>query len=106
MKLKNIILSLFFTASFLAQFFVQLHHAFGDHNHRVCHSIEVKHIHKKDLDCSIHYFKQDLTHHTLQEYQFVEINDINSVDILKKNFLKNHQQLSFSLRGPPAIGLS
>ena len=106
MKLKNIILSLFFTASFLAQFFVQLHHAFGDHNHRVCHSIEVKHIHKKDLDCSVHLFKQNLAYHTFQEYQFIEVNEIHSNDILKKNFLKNHQQLSFSLRGPPAVGLS
>lgn len=106
MQLKKLFLSLFFALSFLAQFGVQLHHAFGDHNHRVCHSIDVKHIHKKDTDCSILLIKHNLSNEILSEYEFFNPIVINSVDILKKNFLKNHQQLSFSLRGPPALGIS
>ncbi|MAD98369.1 MAG: hypothetical protein CMB99_13680 [Flavobacteriaceae bacterium] len=106
MKLKFRILSIFLLTSFLAQLFLQLHHAFEDHNHQICHSKSVKHIHDKDVDCELHLYKNPSQDFISFEYQFFASKAITSADLLQQNFLKEHHKLSFSLRGPPAHVLS
>ncbi len=106
MKLQLRILSIFLLTSFLAQMFLQLHHTFEDHNHQICHSKLVKHIHDKDVDCQLHLYKNPSQDFVSFDYQFFVEDAIISIDILQQNFLKEHHELSFSLRGPPMHGLS
>ena len=78
-------------------------HDFMNHEHSVCTSKVVKHIHEKDSDCDIHLLKQNDTFLVSNTFK----TNICTI-ILKSNntnytFLKNHPQLSFSLRGPPQI---
>jgi hypothetical protein len=76
-------------------------HSFSDHHHIVCNAKVEKHIHEKDLDCNLHLIEQSDSNFVTFHYQFFNSNTIVTIDKLKNNFLKNHQQLSFSLRGPP-----
>lgn len=78
-------------------------HAFSNHEHAICSSKVESHLHQKNLDCDLHLIK--LQNGFLPE----KINKANIeknpdlTPILTYNFLKNHHQLSFSLRGPPII---
>ena len=80
---------------------IQLVHVYENHEHTICTSKEVKHIHAQGLDCNICFYsstKAHLTDNLLT--QTIVIKKI--VTIVKPyNFLKNHHKLSFSLRGPP-----
>ena len=72
-----------------------------NHEHAVCSSKTVKHVHEKDFDCELHLFKQ--SNSFLAENNFEIL--INTI-IIKNNsisyqYLKNYTQLPFSLRGPP-----
>ena len=77
-------------------------HDFLNHEHSVCSSKIEKHIHEKDINCKLHLLKQNdsfLTSSAI-ENKVIEIN--SSVIFSNYNYLKNHYQLSFSLRGPPS----
>lgn len=100
MKLKQIAFSLFFIACFSAKLVSALHHAFEAHNIELCSLNDVEHICDHVSKDNIDYYHQ-LNFHTTDTYQTINTTSINSVDILKQSFLTNHQQLSFSLRGPP-----
>ncbi|MFK8060623.1 MAG: hypothetical protein AB8B78_11090 [Polaribacter sp.] len=78
-------------------------HDFLNHEHTVCDSKIEKHVHEKDLDCTLHLLKQNDSF--LDYYQTKnKITEISSSVIFAQyNFLKNHYKLSFSLRGPPAF---
>ena len=76
-------------------------HAFEDHNHSVCTSKVEQHIHEKDIDCSLHLLKQSDSHLEINYYKITSKIIISNIDNLQYSFLKNHYQLSFSLRGPP-----
>lgn len=78
-------------------------HAFSNHEHGVCISKIETHLHEKDADCSLHLIKQNdsfLTENTFTET--IELT-FNSIAVQKYSYLKNHSQLAFSLRGPPAF---
>jgi hypothetical protein len=103
MKLKKLAFSLFFLTSFLAQLTVSLYHSFEeDHIVELCSFNDVEHVCNHHYDNHEHYFKLNLDFNVQHEYQFIDNQQINSVDILHSNFLTNHQQLSFFLRGPPS----
>ncbi|PWG04776.1 hypothetical protein DIS07_09890 [Polaribacter aquimarinus] len=78
-----------------------LHH-FLNHEHSVCNSKIEKHIHEKDIDCKLHLLKQSDSFLALNiiDSNVIEIN--SSVIFTNYNYLKNHYQLPFSLRGPPS----
>ena len=76
-------------------------HDFMNHEHSVCTSKIEKHIHEKDLDCSLHLLKQNDSFLTSNNFKILTNTIISDNNSLTYNFLKNHHQLSFSLRGPP-----
>lgn len=78
-------------------------HDFLNHEHSVCSSKVIKHIHEKDSDCDLHLIKQSnsfLATNNFKTQVFTITLKRNSIDY---TFLKNHPQLSFSLRGPPQV---
>ena len=82
---------------------MQLVHVFENHEHTVCTSKEITHVHAQEIDCDMcfcHLSKAFLTDTTL-ETPLLNIAIISSGKTY--NFLPNHQQLSFSLRGPPVV---
>lgn len=76
-------------------------HDFLDHEHGVCSSKIEKHIHEKDVDCKLNLLKQSTPLLTTNDYQTELKTIISNDDSLQYTFLKDHFQLSFSLRGPP-----
>lgn len=76
-------------------------HSFEEHEHNICCSDNIEHLCNKELDCDLHVVKISDPHLSSINYQFFLPEDRTSIDNLKNSFLKNHQQLSFSLRGPP-----
>ena len=77
-------------------------HSFEKHEHNICCSDNVEHFCNKDFDCSdLHVLKISEPYLANINYQFFQNEEKNSIDNLKHSFLKSHQQLSFSLRGPP-----
>jgi hypothetical protein len=76
-------------------------HAFSDHEHTVCHSKVEKHIHKKDFDCKLDVLRQHTSILAINNFNLGLNVTIHTTPNLQYNFLKNHFQLSFSLRGPP-----
>lgn len=76
-------------------------HDFLDHEHTVCSSKIESHIHDKDVDCTLHLLKQSNSFLSLESFEF-PIKDIYQKNSTTNyHYLKNHYQLSFSLRGPP-----
>lgn len=77
-------------------------HAFSDHKHEICFAKNEQHFHENDFDCSFHVIKHSTPFLTNNTYtSFIRALHLDCEGI-QKNFLKSHQQLSFSLRGPPA----
>lgn len=76
-------------------------HDLLNHEHAVCNSKIEHHIHKKDVDCKIHLFNQSSFLLDTKAYVIAAKTIIFKVDSVQYSFLKNHYQLSFSLRGPP-----
>lgn len=81
--------------------FVLSAHAFSNHKHIVCNSKVENHVHQNDLDCNLHLIK-------VQNGFLPDKNNDLPIKVVLRlalfstyNFLINHQQLSFSLRGPP-----
>lgn len=105
--LKNIaykLLAITLLVAVLLPSAIKLEHVFEDHEHEICSDISTQHLHEIDLECEFYKFKLNT------EYQIV----FNHCKILveenyfKKDctpyfFLNNHQQLPFSLRGPPIL---
>ena len=78
-------------------------HGFLNHEHSICSSKVIKHIHEKDSDCDLHLLKQSNSFLALNNFKtqiFTFISENNSTNY---TYLKNHPQLSFSLRGPPQV---
>ena len=86
---------------FLLPLAINSMHDLLNHEHTVCSSKVVKHVHEKEVDCKLHLLKQNdvfLGENTLQPVLNTFVKNNNCA---KYNFLQNYQQLSFSLRGPP-----
>lgn len=76
-------------------------HDILNHEHTVCSSKIEQHLHEKDIDCSLHLIKHSSSFLTVNHYQILIKTIISNNDSSQYSFLKNHYQLSFSLRGPP-----
>ena len=76
-------------------------HSFTNHKHEICFSKTEQHIHDKELDCTLHLYKQSYSFLATYDFQFFTKVDVIEAKMLKTHFLKTHQQLSFLLRGPP-----
>lgn len=81
---------------------LQLAHILENHEHKVCDSEEIQHIHKQKLDCSIYHVK------LRTESLDLNINNAISVEIVKNNtplFLvkesEYNPQKNVTTRGPP-----
>jgi len=86
---------------FLFPIFTLSAHAFSTHEHSVCISKVEKHVHKKDVDCQLDVYQTD-DFLLIENIFFIAVYaPIYKSNRLPYNFLKNHSQLSFSLRGPP-----
>ncbi len=78
-------------------------HSFSNHEHRICQSKSESHLHQKEAKCELHILNHSPFYVNNSIFNFINCAEINSAENLKSNFLKNHQQLSFSLRGPPSV---
>ncbi|WP_435415192.1 hypothetical protein [Polaribacter aestuariivivens] len=88
--------------TFLLPTAIDSFHDYLNHEHKTCISKTEAHIHKKDIDCNLHLLKQSDTFLASQDFKLL-VNNVNlDTNYLHYNFLKNHNQLSFSLRGPPS----
>ncbi|PQJ78170.1 hypothetical protein [Polaribacter porphyrae] len=102
MKLKKIAFSLFLLTCLFVQLCLSLYHSLGEnHIEELCTYNDIEHFCNHDLEKHEHYFELTLNYDISFNYKFVKKQQINSVDILKNDFLANHNQLPFSLRGPP-----
>ncbi|OEK08899.1 hypothetical protein A8C32_01090 [Flavivirga aquatica] len=75
-----------------------------DHEHEICSGEKTTHLHEIDLECEFYKFK--LNNHYFFSIQFNDLVYVVSyykLPFLTYKFLNNHQLLSFSLRGPPAL---
>lgn len=84
---------------------VKLGHAFENHKHEICVDNSSAHLHTLDLDCE--FYKFNISNPLLIPNFQYEISFIDSYSTIKNfglyNFKYNHQQLYFSLRGPPLV---
>lgn len=78
-------------------------HLLEDHEQNTC-IVKITHIHEKEIDCSICDF-----HLNKNYYSHISTIDLESTNYVEKqkselySFTYYHQQLSFSLRGPPEL---
>tara|TARA_B110001454_G_scaffold210395_1_gene224870 strand:+ start:1171 stop:1428 length:258 start_codon:yes stop_codon:yes gene_type:complete len=77
-------------------------HAFSDHKHGVCTSKVENHVHEKEVDCKLDITKLNDTLLASESYENIVTTTITDKHSNGYNFLKNHLNLSFSLRGPPS----
>lgn len=85
---------------FLSPAVIQTIHLFENHSHTICTSKTDQHIHDKSLNCELDVIKKS------DGFLFEQIQTIMVIEGLSSftktyNFLLAHQQLPFSLRGPP-----
>ncbi|PIB32607.1 hypothetical protein BFP78_09030 [Gaetbulibacter sp. 5U11] len=83
---------------------VKFTHVFENHKHEVCLDNITSHMHKTDVECEFYKFKLNTQFYPFFEITLIDIED-NFLKITNTlyNFNYNHQQLSFSLRGPPFL---
>ena len=86
---------------FLLPVSINAAHDFLNHEHSICASKIEKHIHEKDIDCNLHLIKQNDYFLVNNDFSIKTNSFIYKEIFTKYYFLKNHLQLSFSLRGPP-----
>jgi len=85
---------------FLSPAVIQTIHLFENHSHTICTSKTDQHIHDKSLNYELDVIKKS------DGFLFEQIQTIKVIEGLSSftktyNFLLAHQQLPFSLRGPP-----
>lgn len=105
---KNIlhkIISIFTVILLLLPIGVQLFHTLENHEHKVCNSKEVQHIHEKELDCSFCHLQLKESS-ILEFYSFDEIIliQIDSTPFLvAKRKTETYQNFTFSMGSPTFI---
>lgn len=80
---------------------IQTLHAFEKHEKIICHSDVDQHFHEDNLECILCHLQTEIQGALFHNHYEVELNFEQSEYFKQYNFLKNHQHLSFSLRGPP-----
>ncbi len=90
--------------AFLLPSAVKFSHVFNHHQHVVCNDDITTHLHASDVDCDFYKFKLNTQYHSPLEYIALPL-EVSYFEINNTfyNFLNNHRQLSFSLRGPPEL---
>lgn len=81
-------------------------HVFTHHKHKhdVCKGEKKSHLHETDIDCEFYKFKlNNYFLFSLKPNSFISVSTIYEIPCLSYNYLNNHRQLSFSLRGPPSL---
>ena len=104
-KVLHTILSVLTSVILLLPIAVQFVHILEEeHEHIVCKSENIQHIHKVEIDCSVYHFQQHVvTTFNLPSIDFISIKLINSSPISfndKWSYKKLLQNLN---RGPPFI---
>mgnify|MGYP001026550644 CR=1 FL=1 len=96
--------TLLLVASLFAPTASKFVHIFEHHQHILCINDHSTHIHKVDLDCEFYKFQLN-THFLLpdENNSAFHISHYYQIPTVTYNFLNNHRQLSFSLRGPPVL---
>ena len=85
---------------FLYPAVIQTIHLFENHSHTICTSKTDQHIHEKSLNCELDVIKKSDGFLFEQNQTIIVIEGLSSFTETY-NFLLAHQQLPFSLRGPP-----
>lgn len=96
------ILSVFTVVILLLPVGLQLLHTLNNHEHHVCDSKELQHIHKQELDCSIYHVKLISESSDLKESYpfFIPISHSDS-PIFLSNDCENIFSIYSPSRGPP-----
>ncbi|NQX85737.1 MAG: hypothetical protein HRT67_07500 [Flavobacteriaceae bacterium] len=105
-SLKHIILfgSVAFTLTIavLSPTALKFAHSFEHHDHDICKTPQTLHFHELKFDCDLCDFQLTQTYLLSQfDYQLSEQTTLNKTVSEQYEFKYCHQQLSFSLRGPP-----
>ena len=80
---------------------IQLVHSFEVHEEIFCTSEVENHFHQKDLKCELCHLQAKSNALLPKEFLLFSSNETTINNNKNYQFLLNHQQLSFSLRGPP-----
>ncbi|WP_372757655.1 hypothetical protein [Mariniflexile sp.] len=98
-------LGLMLALTLLVPIGVKFSHIFANHHHDICKGEKATHLHEINTDCDFYKFKLSTTYYYLAfEYSgFIETPLHSDPIITSYNYLKNHWQLPFSLRGPPNL---
>lgn len=99
------ILSIILVVTLLIPSIVKVGHVFEDHKHDFCtDNLSQTHLHTLDLECEFYKFKVNTKYHTvLNNFRIVIEENHSKINNSFYYFLSNHQQLPFSLRGPPCL---
>jgi len=82
---------------------IQIVHAFEPHVEVICSSDVEHHFHQDELECTLcHLQAESLTIPPNFSYEVLS-NELTLEQTIHYNFYKNHQRLSYSLRGPPVF---
>ena len=84
---------------------VKFTHLFANHIHDICKGEKATHLHEINPDCDFYKFKLTTSYYfkALDYAGFIKTPAHSDPIITPYNYLKNHWQLPFSLRGPPAL---
>jgi len=97
-------LALVLALAILTPFATKILHEFSDHQHEVCVSNSAEHYHKVDINCDLDKFNTFNTYFHLENYDETSIYSIEKVEVFSYyRHITSHQQLSYSLRGPPSV---
>jgi len=92
------------TVALLAPSTVKLFHFFAEHEHVVCTSNNSNHYHESEVDCDFYKFKVSKVYaYLIGNDTSVLIPDEPAPIATRYDFINNHQELSFNLRGPPVL---
>ncbi|MDO6596812.1 hypothetical protein Q4512_07780 [Oceanihabitans sp. 2_MG-2023] len=99
------LLSIILIVTLLTPSLVKVGHVFENHKHDVCtDNLSQTHLHALDLDCEFYKFKLNTKYYTvLNNFRLSVEENFSKINNTFYYFLNNHQQLSFSLRGPPSL---
>jgi len=81
---------------------LQLAHTLEYHEHTICNSEDVQHIHKQELDCSIYHLKIHTESQDLNNTFLIAVENIkNSIPLFLAKESEPKSRKSQTVRGPP-----
>ena len=98
------VIGLILALALLVPSVIKFSHAFTHHQHEICNGEYQTHLHKSDIDCDFYKFKLSSQFYFLiEDFLILEKKSESNRIFEFYSFLNNHQQLPFSLRGPPVL---